>query len=236
MRAQHESFFEMAQMNPPAAKDWVSEYASADLCRIMQHLCLSRLRRNPPLHVLVRRILSCRAEGAGLAVHGCFSGCTSAAVGARGAGNLEDITLRAVRVLRCADRVLAEDTRHTRKLLNHLGIRTPLTSFHEHNERGKQAQVCARCRIIVTLRSWRAKAAPLAQPLRVSPFPCAFTLKPKPESPNLLGTPWCFHSIRLRSIAVPFMPPAQDVGSEYCVDRVRPMQSGREVPLRASVA
>lgn len=59
-----------------------------------------------------------------------------------GAGNLEDITLRAVRVLRCADRVLAEDTRRTRKLLNHLGIRTPLTSFHEHNERGKQAQVC----------------------------------------------------------------------------------------------
>jgi len=60
------------------------------------------------------------------------------------AGNLEDITLRAVRVLRAADLVLAEDTRRTRQLLSHLDIRgASLTSFHEHNERGKQEQVPA---------------------------------------------------------------------------------------------
>ena len=59
-------------------------------------------------------------------------------------GNLEDITLRAVRVLRGADLVLAEDTRRTRQLLTHLGIRgAALASFHEHNERGKQEQVPA---------------------------------------------------------------------------------------------
>ena len=48
-------------------------------------------------------------------------------------GNLEDITLRAVRILNEADVIAAEDTRHTRKLLAHLDIHTPLTSFHAHS-------------------------------------------------------------------------------------------------------
>ena len=48
-------------------------------------------------------------------------------------GNLEDITLRAVRTLREVDVIAAEDTRHTRKLLSHLDIHTPLTSFHAHS-------------------------------------------------------------------------------------------------------
>ena len=52
-------------------------------------------------------------------------------------GNLEDITLRALRVLKEVDRIAAEDTRHTQTLLNHYGITTPLTSYHEHNERSK---------------------------------------------------------------------------------------------------
>jgi 16S rRNA (cytidine1402-2'-O)-methyltransferase len=47
-------------------------------------------------------------------------------------GHLEDITLRALRVLKEADRVLAEDTRHTRKLLSHYGISSPLASLHAH--------------------------------------------------------------------------------------------------------
>ena len=53
-------------------------------------------------------------------------------------GNLEDITLRALRALREADFIAAEDTRHTLQLLNHFEIRTPLVSYHEHNkyERG----------------------------------------------------------------------------------------------------
>ena len=49
-------------------------------------------------------------------------------------GNLEDITLRALRVLRQADLIACEDTRHTQKLLNHFGITTPTQSYHEHNE------------------------------------------------------------------------------------------------------
>jgi 16S rRNA (cytidine1402-2'-O)-methyltransferase len=49
-------------------------------------------------------------------------------------GNLEDITLRALRVLRHADRIACEDTRQTQKLLNHYEIRTKTVSYHEHNE------------------------------------------------------------------------------------------------------
>ena len=52
-------------------------------------------------------------------------------------GNLEDITLRALRVLKEVDLIAAEDTRHTQNLLGHYDIRTPLTSYHEHNERTK---------------------------------------------------------------------------------------------------
>ena len=49
-------------------------------------------------------------------------------------GNLGDITTRAVEVLRTVDRVIAEDTRHSGRLLAHLGIERPLLSLHEHNE------------------------------------------------------------------------------------------------------
>ncbi len=52
-------------------------------------------------------------------------------------GNLEDITLRALRVLKEVDLVAAEDTRRTKKLFSHYGIDTPLTSYHEHNRRSK---------------------------------------------------------------------------------------------------
>ena len=49
-------------------------------------------------------------------------------------GNLGDITLRAIEVLRNADVILAEDTRHSRRLLQHLGIDKPLEPYHDHNE------------------------------------------------------------------------------------------------------
>lgn len=49
-------------------------------------------------------------------------------------GNLQDITLRALGVLKSVDIIAAEDTRHTKILLTHFGITTPLSSYHEHNE------------------------------------------------------------------------------------------------------
>ncbi len=66
-------------------------------------------------------------------------------------GNLEDITLRALRVLKEVDLIAAEDTRHTKKLLAHYGIATPLTSYHQHNEIAKSASLVQRlssgCRV-----------------------------------------------------------------------------------------
>lgn len=52
-------------------------------------------------------------------------------------GNLEDITLRALRLLKEADLVAAEDTRHTRALLSHFEIGTPLVAYHQHSEAGR---------------------------------------------------------------------------------------------------
>ena len=56
-------------------------------------------------------------------------------------GNLEDITLRTIRTLEEVDYIAAEDTRHTIKLLNHLNIKKPLISLHEHNEAFKSKEL-----------------------------------------------------------------------------------------------
>ena len=56
-------------------------------------------------------------------------------------GNLEDITLRALRVLKDVDLIACEDTRQTQKLLNHYGIQTRTVSYHEHNEMTKAAEL-----------------------------------------------------------------------------------------------
>jgi 16S rRNA (cytidine1402-2'-O)-methyltransferase len=57
-------------------------------------------------------------------------------------GNLEDITQRALRVLREVDLIACEDTRHTRKLLNHFAIDKKTISYHEHNERERADELC----------------------------------------------------------------------------------------------
>ena len=59
-------------------------------------------------------------------------------------GNLEDMTFRAVRILKEVDVVAAEDTRHTRKLLTHFDIHTPLVSYHEHNKLGRGPELIER--------------------------------------------------------------------------------------------
>ncbi|HET8548610.1 MAG TPA: 16S rRNA (cytidine(1402)-2'-O)-methyltransferase [Bryobacteraceae bacterium] len=56
-------------------------------------------------------------------------------------GNLEDITIRALRILKQVDVVACEDTRHTRKLLEHYGIRARVISYHEHNENARAGEL-----------------------------------------------------------------------------------------------
>ena len=59
-------------------------------------------------------------------------------------GNLDDITLRAIKVLGDVNLIACEDTRHTRKLLTHFGINTRTISYHEHNERERAAELLER--------------------------------------------------------------------------------------------
>lgn len=61
-------------------------------------------------------------------------------------GNLEDITLRVLRVLKEVDLIAAEDTRNSIRLLNHFGIKTPMTSYHEHNKVDKAYQLVEKLR------------------------------------------------------------------------------------------
>jgi 16S rRNA (cytidine1402-2'-O)-methyltransferase len=58
-------------------------------------------------------------------------------------GNLQDISARALQVLKDADLIACEDTRHTGKLLNHFGIKNKLVSYHEHNEQERAAELAA---------------------------------------------------------------------------------------------
>jgi len=62
-------------------------------------------------------------------------------------GNLEDITLRALRVLREADLIACEDTRQTGKLLGHFGIDKPMVSYHEHNEAARTLELVAKLEV-----------------------------------------------------------------------------------------
>src|SRR3982074_189823 len=59
-------------------------------------------------------------------------------------GNLNDITLRALEVLKAADVIAAEDTRHSGNLLRHFEIRKPLVSYHEHNEAMRTGELVKR--------------------------------------------------------------------------------------------
>ena len=88
-------------------------------------------------------------------------------------GNLEDITIRALRVLREVSVIAAEDTRRTAHLLARHAISTPTTSLHEHNEAGKSGALIARLQQLRLLRitEWRYRdddppALPSLQPMQ----------------------------------------------------------------------
>ncbi len=104
-------------------------------------------------------------------------------------GNLEDITLRALRILKEVDHVAAEDTRHTQKLLSHYGIDKPLTSYHEHNERARAPMLVERLRRgeniallsdagtpAISDPGYRLVVAAVAAGIRVTPVPGASAL------------------------------------------------------------
>jgi len=101
-------------------------------------------------------------------------------------GNLEDITLRALRVLREADLIACEDTRQTRHLLDHFGIAKPLVSYHEHNEAARPAELIGRLEAganialvtdagtpLISDPGYRAAAAAIAAGIPVVPIPGA---------------------------------------------------------------
>ena len=105
-------------------------------------------------------------------------------------GNLEDVTLRALRILRSASHILAEDTRHTRILLDRHGISTPMISCHKFNERAREEEILRRIRAgealaLVTdagmpgISDPGARAADAVRaaglPVTVIPGPCALT-------------------------------------------------------------
>jgi 16S rRNA (cytidine1402-2'-O)-methyltransferase len=99
-------------------------------------------------------------------------------------GNLEDITLRALRVLREVDWIACEDTRQTRKLLEHFGIAKPMMSYYEHNEAARAAELVERMMTgasialvtdagtpLVSDPGYRLVQAAIAASIRVVPVP-----------------------------------------------------------------
>jgi 16S rRNA (cytidine1402-2'-O)-methyltransferase len=101
-------------------------------------------------------------------------------------GNLEDITLRGLRVLKEVGMIACEDTRRTRTLLDHFGIRAPMVSYHEHNEASRAEELLARLQggtsvalvsdagtPLVSDPGYRLVARAAAEGIRVEPVPGA---------------------------------------------------------------
>jgi 16S rRNA (cytidine1402-2'-O)-methyltransferase len=121
-------------------------------------------------------------------------------------GNLEDITLRALRVLRDADLIACEDTRHTRKLLNHFAIATPTLSYHEHNEAGRAAELVeklkqnARIALVsdagmpaISDPGFRVIGLAVESGIRVIPVPGASAFVSALAASGLPADSFCFH-------------------------------------------
>jgi len=104
-------------------------------------------------------------------------------------GNLEDITLRALRVLKEVNLIACEDTRHTRRLLDHFGINKPTISYHEHNEQARAEELVQRLLAGESIAivsdagtpgisdpAYRIVTAAIAQDITVVPVPGAVAL------------------------------------------------------------
>ena len=101
-------------------------------------------------------------------------------------GNLDDISRRAIATLKAADTIAAEDTRHSKRLLGHLGIRSRLVSCHEHNEQGRSTDLLRRLQAgedvalisdagtpLISDPGYRLVQAAREAGIRVSPIPGA---------------------------------------------------------------
>jgi 16S rRNA (cytidine1402-2'-O)-methyltransferase len=106
-------------------------------------------------------------------------------------GNLEDITLRALRVLREADLIACEDTRQTGKLLAHFGISKPMVSYHEHNEAARTAELIAKLETDVTIALVSDAGTPLVSDpgyrLVTAAIAAGFLVVPIPGASAVLG-------------------------------------------------
>lgn len=106
-------------------------------------------------------------------------------------GNLEDITLRALRILRSVDRIACEDTRQTVKLLNHFGIKKPTVSYHLHNEGDRSgelvAQLTAGARIAVVSDAGTPGIADPGEPLVRAAIAAGIPVFPVPGANAVLS-------------------------------------------------
>lgn len=129
-------------------------------------------------------------------------------------GNLEDISLRAISVLKQVDRIAAEDTRHSRRLLQHCGIDTPMLALHEHNERKAMHRILAMLREGKSLALISDAGTPLIsdpgfplvracreQGISVSPVPGSSALIAALSVSGLPVDAFCFHGFLPRTSA-----------------------------------
>ena len=120
-------------------------------------------------------------------------------------GNLEDVTLRALRILREVSLIAAEDTRHTSKLLQHYSISTPTTSLHEHNEHAKAPRLIGRLAAgesvalvsdagtpAISDPGARLVSAAHAARIRVTPIPGASAVTAAVSAAGLVGSRFIF--------------------------------------------
>ncbi len=139
-------------------------------------------------------------------------------------GNLQDITLRALDVLKTVDLILAEDTRTSSKLLNHYGINRPLSPYHQHNEH----------------KIWRHLVDQLVAGKNIAVITDAGT--PGISDPAFLLIRECTRAgIKVESLpgATAFVPALVNSGipaSRFCFEGFLPLKKGRQTLLKQLAA